>query len=644
MKPRTWMATCLVAVSAVAQPLITTQPKSQSVSLGAKVTFTVRASGTSPFSYQWHRSDTAIPGATGISLVLTNTQLANAGAYSAVVTDAGGSSARTRAATLDVDPTFTKVTAGPIVTDREHSYACAWEDYDRDGFLDLLVGNGGILLADGAAQKNALYHNNQNGSFTRITVGSLVSDLGPTLNVSWADFDNDGTPDVFVGNEGNASGWLYLNNEGSVFTRISQTDFAPNPTQGYGGVWGDYDGDGWVDLFVARGGTYGFNHVLYQNNSVGALVGITTNLLFQVRDYGTCAAWSDYDGDGDLDLFVPNYKAQVNPAGNVLYRNDGGGVFTDVSRDSGLGERLDSRGCAWADVDNDGDLDVFVANGDLYGNSLGSSQRSCLFRNQGNGTFTKIVEGALVTDRGISMGGAWGDYDGDGLVDLFVVDATGNNRLYHNEGDGAFSRVLSGSLVNDGGQSQACAWADYDNDGFLDLFVANQSNEANFLYRNTGNANAWLKVRCEGTVSNRSAIGTKVRLKASIRGKAVEQVRELTGGDGRSGQSLIAHFGLGDAASIDTLRIQWPSGIVQELRGMAPGQLLTVTEPARLHSLGGGVLRIQSWRGMAFKVQTSTDLDQWVTLTTVTNLTGTVEFTDPDATKELRRFYRTVLR
>jgi hypothetical protein len=506
------------------------------------------------------------------------------------------------------------------------------------------VGNGGILQADGAAQKNALYHNNQDGSFTRITGGSLVTDVGPTLNVSWADFDNDGTSDVFVGNEGNASGWLYLNNEGSVFTRISQTDFAPNPTQGYGGVWGDYDGDGWVDLFVARGGTYGFNHVLYQNNSLGALVGITTNRLFQVRDYGTCAAWSDYDGDGDLDLFVPNYKAQVNPAGNVLYRNDGGGVFTDVSRGSGLGERLDSRGCAWADVDNDGDLDVFVANGDLYGNSLGSSQRSCLFRNQGNGTFTKIVEGALVTDRGISMGGAWGDYDGDGLVDLFVVDATGNNRLYHNEGDGAFSRVLSGSLVNDGGQSQACAWADYDNDGFLDLFVANQSNEANFLYRNTGNANAWLKVRCVGTVSNRSAIGAKVRLKASIRGKAVEQVRELTGGDGRSGQSSIAHFGLGDAASIDTLRIEWPSGIVQELRGMTPGKLLTVTEPARLQTLGAGVLRIQSWRGMAFKVQTSTDLDQWVTLTTVTNLTGTVEFTDPDATKELRRFYRTVLR
>jgi len=242
------------------------------------------------------------------------------------------------------------------------------------------------------------------------------------------------------------------------------------------------------------------------------------------------------------------------------------------------------------------------------------------------------------------MGGAWGDYDSDGLVDLFVVDATGNNRLYHNDGDGAFSRVLSGSLVNDGGQSQACAWGDYDNDGFLDLFVANQSNEPNFLYRNTGNANAWLKVRCEGTLSNRSAIGAKVRLRAIISGNVVEQLRELTGGDGRSGQTLIAHFGLGDATIIDTLRIEWPSGIVQELHDVMPRQFLTVTEPARLQTLGAGVLRIQSWKGMAFEVQASTDLNQWSALTTLTNLTSTLEFTDPDAAIHLRRFYRTVPR
>jgi ASPIC and UnbV/FG-GAP-like repeat len=218
------------------------------------------------------------------------------------------------------------------------------------------------------------------------------------------------------------------------------------------------------------------------------------------------------------------------------------------------------------------------------------------------------------------------------------------NRLYHNEGNGAFSRVTSGSLVNDGGQSQACTWGDYDNDAFLDLFVANQSNEPNFLYRNNGNSNAWIKVRCVGTVSNRSAIGAKVRLKAIIRGKRVEQLREMTGGDGRSGQTLIAHFGLGDATNIDTLRIKWPSGIVQELHDVAPKQFLTVTESARLQAFRPGGFRVQSWKGMAFEVQASTDLKQWSPVTTVTNLTGTLEFTEPGAAQELRRFYRTVPR
>lgn len=292
MKPTPLLLTCLIGLAVplvgLTQPTITAQPRSQSVSLGAKVTFQVKATGTAPLSYHWRFKEADFPGATGISLVLTNIQLANAGPYTAVVTDALSSSATSQPATLDVDPSFTKITAGSIVTDREFSFACAWEDYDRDGFLDLLVGNGGILQADGAAQKNSLYHNNRNGTFDKITVGSSVNDLGPTLNVAWADFDNDGNPDVFVGNEGNASGWLYLNNDVGVFSRISRTNFAPNPTQGYGGVWADFNGDGWVDLFVARGGTYGFNHVLYQNNGVGALLGITTNGLFQVPRLRHC--------------------------------------------------------------------------------------------------------------------------------------------------------------------------------------------------------------------------------------------------------------------------------------------------------------------------------------------------------------------
>lgn len=256
-------------------------------------------------------------------------------------------------------------------------------------------------------------------------------------------------------------------------------------------------------------------------------------------------------------------------------------------------------------------------------------------------------EGALVTDVGVSMGGAWGDYDNDGLVNLFVVDATGNNRLYHNVGAGDCSRVISGSLVNDGRQSQACAWGDSDNDGFLDLFVANPSNEPNFLYRNSGNSNAWIKVRCVGTVSNRSAIGAKVRVKATVRGIPVEELRELTGGAGRSGQTLIAHFGLSDATMIDTLRIEWPSRIVQELRDVPTKQFLTLTEPPRLKAASTeGQLRLTlpGGKGLTYEVQSSTDLIGWTPLTTLTNLSGTLEYGEPVPPAQPRRFFRGLLR
>jgi hypothetical protein len=186
-------------------------------------------------------------------------------------------------------------------------------------------------------------------------------------------------------------------------------------------------------------------------------------------------------------------------------------------------------------------------------------------------------------------------------------------------------------------------FTDYDRDGFLDLFVAEYPGN-NWLFRNKGNANSWLTVKCVGTASNRSAIGARVRAKATIGGKTFWQLREISNGDGLGNGALTAHFGLGDATIIDTLRIEWPSGIVQELHDVAAKQSMTVTEPARLQALGAGVIRIQSWKGMAFEVQSSTDLERWLPVTTVTNLTGALEFTDPDAANPSRRFYRALLR
>jgi hypothetical protein len=262
-----------------------------------------------------------------------------------------------------------------------------------------------------------------------------------------------------------------------------------------------------------------------------------------------------------------------------------------------------------------------------------------------------LVEGSVVTTDGLSGGPlAWGDYDNDGWIDLFVGNNQGDlNVLYRNRGDGTFEVDSDSALSAEGGASLGTAWGDYDNDGFLDLFVANAGPNGdvfgesdNFLYRNDGNTNRWLLVKLIGSVSNRSAIGTKVRVKASIGGRIVEQLREVSG----SGQNdLRAHFGLGDAATVETLRIEWPSGIMQELRGVAANRILRVVEPPRLAMTEPGSIAVYG-RGdeSGFRIEVSTDLRDWTTLGGL-NVKGSASgwFTFADGGDQPVRYYRAVV-
>ena len=205
---------------------------------------------------------------------------------------------------------------------------------------------------------------------------------------------------------------------------------------------------------------------------------------------------------------------------------------------------------------------------------------------------------------------------------------------------GRLPEVNLGDLTDDP-KGWVAGCADYDNDGFIDVMVpSGVSNTPNDLYHNDGNENHWVLVKLVGTLSNRSAIGAKVRAQATIWGQDVRQMREISGtpwtGDPR------AHFGLGDATVVDTLRIEWPSGIVQELKDVAPNRILTVTEPARLIPQGAGAFRIQSWINQAFDVEASTDLTGWSNVATVTNLTGTLVFEDVEAGQHESRYYRVV--
>jgi len=201
------------------------------------------------------------------------------------------------------------------------------------------------------------------------------------------------------------------------------------------------------------------------------------------------------------------------------------------------------------------------------------------------------------------------------------------------------------------------AWGDYDNDGFLDLFVCKGwvvDSRNNLLYRNNGNSNAWLNFRLVGTVSNRSAIGAKVRLKATIHGRTFWQMREISGGSGFLCQNDIrANFGLGDATNVDLVRIEWPSGSVQELPNVASGKFLTVTEAggeprlAATRENGQVQLTLTGKQGSRYAIETSTALPNWISANftvTVTNQSGAVTFPAPNATNNAHRFYRGVLR
>ncbi len=603
-----------IIVSQAQTPLtITVQPKDQSASIGETVQFSPVAVGNSTLSYQWRSNEVAIAEATNRVLTLAKVQTTFAAGYSVAVSDDTGS-VTSRAARLTVDPTtFTKITAGPVATDKGSFWSGGWGDFDNDGLLDLAVAletGGGVFI----------YHNLGNGSF------SGTKELCPeSTTLTWGDFDNDGYLDLLVG------GWsktntLFRSNGDGTFTRVQAGQLVTDPMASvYPGGWADYDNDGYLDaLFALLGGR---GQRLYHNNGDGTFARITNSSLATIKvQQPQGIAWGDYNSDGRMDVFI---SAGFGSGNNLLFRNDGNGQFTQittvapVTAGSGYWDYP-----IWADWDNDGDLDLYVDGGGTY-----------FFRNNGDGTFARVSQGM---PQGDASGAAWGDYNNDGYLDIFFAKQSGPNTFYRNNGDGTFTKITSLSPAKDSSSSITPAWGDYDNDGFLDLFVANSGGGGNFLYHNNGNNNRWLKVKLVGTTSNRSAIGAKVRVQATIRGQTMWQMREVNTGGGFGGNDLNPHFGLGDATTVETLRIEWPSGTVQELKNIPSGQFLTVTEPARLEVSGPGQFRIRSWKGMAFTVEASPDLTNWSPLGAMTNLTGTLAFTDSALGNLPQRFYRVI--
>jgi hypothetical protein len=328
-------------------------------------------------------------------------------------------------------------------------------------------------------------------------------------NPMWGDFNNDGLLDLFVPNHETPSGvkeggilpYIYINNGNGTFTDVIATsgimEHEPDTGAWQGISIGDYDSDGNLDVYIAEppfgGGNATTRDLLYKGHGdatweyVSDVAGILT-----ARHYGECSFFVDYDNDGRVDIFVKNIPNNKDETGvNVLYHNNGDGTFSVVPGAGGLedAEHGVDEGtiCSFADYDNDGYMDVAFS---------GNGVSEALYHNNGNGTFTDVTLASGLTPRGNALGLAWGDYDNDGLIDLYISRGKQNgmgvlnNTLYRNQGNGTFSDVTSQAQVDDGTNTWAAVWGDYDNDGFLDLFVVRPGmhqlgvDNANILYHN----------------------------------------------------------------------------------------------------------------------------------------------------------------
>ncbi len=477
-------------------------------------------------------------------------------------------------------------------------------DFNNNGFVDIRNGR-------------FLYRNN--GGTNATYLGEAGADY------VWGDYNNDGLLDrlIWLG-----SGYLQrLNNSaGTSFTTYHNNSVMPrlppaeingelvyDSSTRQGATWGDWNNDGWLDLYVSgyeqqTGDPSGYPDAILMNNSG---MNFTMNVLADTADNrarGVTAC--DFDQDGDLDIFVSCYRLRENN----LWLNDGSGNFTDVAAARGVAgegtlynDRGHTIGSCWGDFNNNGLFDLFLAN---FAHPDVSQDRPMLMQNMGPAhgyTFVNrwTLDGANYQESYSTAMAA--DFDNDGYLDLFFTTvyavgsggATDSSRLWRNNGDWTFTDVTAQvGLPSDLGRTYGAAWGDVNNDGFPDLVTNNR------LFINQGNANKWLKVRLlgNGTTVNRSAIGAQVRI--NIGSQTI--TRQVEGASGKASQNeMTLHFGLGGRTAPVNLEITWPGGTTQTIEDVALSQTLTVTAPAAM-SVSAHTLTPVSERGSDAAAQSFT--------------------------------------
>jgi hypothetical protein len=499
------------------------------------------------------------------------------------------------------------------------SGAC-WFDYNNDGYPDLYLVNGATLeqlqgtVPAPAEQHSHLYRNNKNGTFTDVTESAHVGASRWGFGCAAADYDNDGRTDLLVTTFG--PNILFHNNGDGTFSEVSEASGLAGANIWHTGVaFADYDGDGLLDVYIAgyldfdikhpelktcdyRGvkvhacgplGYRGSPDALYHNNGDGTFSDVTAKAKVADRAlyFGFTVVFEDLDGDNRPDIFVAN---DSNP--NYFYRNLGDGTFEESAVGAGVayngdGKEMSSMGVAVGDYDNDGRTDLFV--------TTFANDNYVLYHNDGKGLFSDVSFPSGVGEPTVSFLG-WGtfffDYDNDGYKDLFAanghvypqVEGRLNREtyrepllLFRNLGKGKFKEVggTAGLRRLPLHSARGAAYADFDNDGDLDILVSNIDEPPQLLENQTKGQCNWLGIRLIGTRSNRDAVGAFVTVHS---GDLTQYDRVRTGGSYISGNDLRLHFGLGTHETIESLDVTWPTGVVEKIANVPVSRILTIKE------------------------------------------------------------------
>jgi enediyne biosynthesis protein E4 len=492
-------------------------------------------------------------------------------------------------------------------------------DYDRDSWPDIYFTNAPTVeqAVKGVVPKGALYHNNGNGTFTDVTAKAGVGTPCFAMGGAVADYDNDGWPDLFITCLG--QNVLYRNNGDGTFTDVTKTaGLANEASWSAGAAFGDYDGDGFVDLAVTgyvdfhlndlpgfgktptckyRGidvqcgprGLRGAPDHLYHNNADGTFTDVSkvTGTGDPEGYYGLTPVWADFDNHGRPDLYVADDSTP-----NFLYRNDGNGKFTDIGLESGTavsadGSEQGSMGVAVGDYNHTGLPSLYVTNfADEY---------NTLYANQGKYDFRDLSYEsgvALASLPWVKWGTAFADFDNDTWLDLIYVSGQVYPQvdtlpsgaryrepkgLFMNEGSGHFCDAANqaGPALKEPRVSRGVAIADFDNDGNVDVVIEDLDGVPMVLHNQGIPGKHWVSFELSGTKSNRLAIGARLKIVAG----GITQTEEVRSGGGYLSQhDLRVHFGLASAMKIDSLEIRWPSGKTETFTNLAPDKFYAVLE------------------------------------------------------------------